>query len=518
MRIIHNRAAGAGTPLELHWNYPGVVNTRRDRRHQPERHEAPGAWELREALRAGEVSSRELVQSALDAAAARAELGALVSTEAELALAEADEADRILSEARPDERVSLPPLLGLPTVHKDLVDQRGHVTTHGSRAVPHARAAADDPIVAAVRAAGAVSIGKTQVPEFGIAGYSENEVAPPARNPHDPGLTAGGSSGGTAAAIAAGIVPAAIASDAGGAIPIPPGACGLVGLKPGRGVVPVDAANGIFDEIGAPRMGVSGPVARDARDAALWYDAILHPGSHRGSHPGSDATGATTAVARAGELTGLRIGVSLASPFAGWADIVFSDDARAALDAGIAALECAGHAVDEADIRYDPRYPEAFTTVWTSGLARMPLSAEAEGRLGPLARMFLERARATSPERLGAAVEALREFAADASRQWGAYDAVLTPALASTPPRIGAFGDLGPEGDYRLQCEWAPQTSMVNVAGAPAVTAPTWWTAPTPERPAGLPMGVQVIGRAGSEFRLLQLAAQLMDRAQPRGQ
>ncbi|MFC6236158.1 amidase family protein, partial [Leucobacter soli] len=98
---------------------------------------------------------------------------------------------------------------------------------------------------------------------------------------------------------------------------------------------------------------------------------------------------------------------------------------------------------------------------------------------------------------------ALRSFAADVARQWGAYDVVLTPALASPAPRVGAFRALGPEGDYRLQCEWAPQTSMVNVAGLPAVTAPTHRTA------AGLPMSVQLIGRAGDEVRLLQLAAQL---------
>lgn len=466
----------------------------------------PEAWTLCEALRRGEVGSAALVQHALDAAATKSEYGAFVGVNAELALAEASAADELLAAARADESIALPPLLGLPTAHKDLVDQRGHLTTRGSLAVPHLVAAADDPIVAAVRSAGAVSIGKTQVPEFGIAGYSENEVAPPARNPHDPALTAGGSSGGTAGAIAAGIIPAAIASDAGGSIRIPAAACGLVGLKPGRGIVPADALNGLIDENGAPCMAVSGPIARTARDAALLFDSVLSPS---GSGMGGSSV---EAVARAGELRGLRIGVSLASPFEGWADIRFSDDALAALNAGIAALETAGHAVEPAEFAYDPRYPDIFTTVWTAALARIPFAPGAEEGLGPLARMFLERARATAAEQLAEAVGAMHAFAADATAQWGAYDAVLTPALAFAPPQVGAFQALGPEGDYRLQCEWVPQTSMVNVAGLPAVTAPTFRTAPTATAPAGLPMGVQLIGRAGDEAQLLQLVAQLMDR------
>ncbi|MGD9607287.1 MAG: amidase [Leucobacter sp.] len=472
-----------------------------------------GAWALREALRLGEASSRDLVGRALDLAEAHCGpvgehyghageprgLGSFVSLNRELALAEADAADaRIAATPRP-ERHGLPPLLGLPTAHKDLVDQRGHVTTHGSWAVPHLVAEHDEPITAAVRAAGAVSIGKTQVPEFGIAGYSENELAPPARNPHDPALTAGGSSGGTAAAIASGVIPAAIASDAGGSIRIPAAACGLIGLKPGRGVVPADALRGPLDEAGAPRMGVSGPIARSARDAALLYDALL-------VGAGSPAL---RAVQRAEDLRGLRIGVSLASPFEGWVDIRFDPEARAALDAGVEALASLGHAVEETRFAYDPRYPEAFTTVWTAALARVPFEPAAEQRLGALARMFLERARATPAEALAEAVEALHAFAAGAVQQWGSYDAVLTPALAFPPPRVGAFRELGPEGDYRLQCQWAPQTSMVNVTGMPAVAVPVRRTPATAGHPDGLPMGVQLIGRAGDEIRLLQLAEQL---------
>lgn len=459
---------------------------------------AADAFALREEVRHGHVSARELVSAALERGAEFASLGAFVSLEPELALSEAAAIDAKIAATPRDERRHLPPLTGLPTAHKDLVDQRGHITTHGSAALPHTVARADAPVARVVRAAGAISIGKTQVPEFGIAGYSENEVAAPARNPFDPTLTAGGSSGGTAGAIAAGVIPAAIGSDAGGSIRIPSAACGLIGLKPGRGVVPFDTAGAterarLVDEHGAPRMGVSGPLARTARDAAMLYDAIL--AQHQ--EP------ALAAVLRADELRGLRIGVSLASPFESWIPIRFSTEAVAALEAAVAALEARGHAVEEARIDYDPRYPEIFTTVWTSALARLTFSDDAEERLGALATMFLDRARRTPPDDLRTAAAALRRFAGDAGRQWSRYDAVLTPALAGTPPKVGAFRELGPAGDYRLQCEWAPQTSMVNVAGLPAIVVPAHRTAD------GLPMGVQLIGRAGTELRLLQLAEQL---------
>ncbi|MGK0722448.1 amidase [Leucobacter sp. W1478] len=451
----------------------------------------PTALELRDALRRREITATGLAESALARVEERPELGAFVSVSAELALADAARADALIH-AVADPR-DLPPLTGLPTAHKDLIDVRGFVTTHGSRAVPHRLAQADDPIATAVRAAGAITIGKTQVPEFGIAGYSENAVAPPAANPFDTSLTAGGSSGGTAAAVAAGLIPAAIGSDAGGSIRIPAAACGLVGLKPGRGVVPADRLRGATDPAGAPTMGVSGPIARTARDAALFLDAIL------GGH--GELT--LAAVNRAEELRGLRVGVSFASPFEEWIEIGFSPEAHAAVAAGAAALEAAGHHVEAAAIHYEPQYPEAFTTVWTAGLGRIDFAPGAEALLGDLARMFLERARRTSPEALGIAVEGLHSFAASASRQWAQYDVVLTPALATLPPALGAFTARGPEGDYRLQCQWAPQTSMVNVAGHPAATAPTHWTA------TGLPMGVQLIGRPGSEAQLLQLAEQL---------
>lgn len=451
------------------------------------------ALALRAALRTGELSAREATTAILARIDAGAALGAFVSVAAEQALAEASAADERFARTPRDEREALPRLHGMPLAHKDLTDVAGHPTTHGSAALPVSPARQDSPGVAVLRTAGALALGKTQVPEFGLTGYSENRIAPPARNPRDPEHTAGGSSGGSAAAVAAGILPVAPGSDGGGSIRIPALACGLIGLKPGLGAVASDLARGPLDEFGAPRLTVSGPLARTAADAALLFDAL------RGA-PGEPAV---AAVARAAELRGLRIGVSAASPFESAHPVPLAPEARSAHARAAELLAGLGHRVEEAEIRYDPRYPHAFGTGWTAGLSLLKLPRGADERLMPLTRLFRDRALARAHEEHLSAGRRLRAFAADAREQWGAYDAVLTPGLAMLPPRIGAFTELHPDDDYRLQCEWAPFTSMVNVAGLPAIAIPILRT------PAGHSFGVQLIGRAGSEETLLQIAEQL---------
>lgn len=450
------------------------------------------ALEFRNNLRSGQLSAVEAVQHSLDRTLAQSDLGAFTEVQAEIALAEAANADRMIAHVPLGEREQLPPLLGLPTAHKDLVRVRGFTTRHGSATVPQQVSKIDDPIAQSVRAAGAICIGLTQVPEFGIAGYSENLIAAPARNPLDPRLTAGGSSGGTASAIASGMISAAIGSDAGGSIRIPSAACGLVGLKPGRGAIAADTIGRRADPLGVPSMAVSGPMAHTVCDAALLFDAVRGLRNEPSLH----------ALDQAAELSGLKIGISTESPFASRFSIRFDEAALRAVEAAIVAL--ADHRIEHAEIHYDEDYPDAFTTVWTQSLARIPLAPGAEAELGELAQWFLAGARATSAEQVAASVQAIHRFARNADEQWGAYDVLLTPALAFAPPETGAFWALGPAGDYQLQCEWAPQTSMVNVVGVPAITVPML------HDDAGLPRGVQLIGRPGSETQLLQLGLQLL--------
>ncbi|GAA1619204.1 amidase family protein [Leucobacter chromiireducens] len=456
------------------------------------------AHALRAELRAGTLSAREVTEHFLDRITERAELGAFVAVTAEHARTAAAEADERYAATPRDERDRLPALHGIPIAHKDLTDVAGAPTTHGSAALPHAVALADAPGVQVLRDAGAISLGKTQVPEFGLTGYSENLIAPPARNPLDPARTAGGSSGGSAAAVAAGLLPVAPGSDGGGSIRIPALACGLVGLKPGLGAIPTDVLRGVRDEFGSPRLTVTGPIARTAQDAALLFDTMRGAGRTGHDEP------AVTAVARAESLRGLRIGASDASPFASAYPTPLSPEARAAYELAGRILAGLGHTVDDAAVTYDPIYPQAFTRAWTAGLSLLELPDGAAERLAPLTRVFRERALARSVEDHTTAAAQLRAFAAHARMQWAQHDVMLTPGLAMLPPRVGAFTSLSPDDDYQLQCEWAPYTSMVNVTGLPAIAVPILTTE------AGHSFGVQLIGRPGAEETLLQLAAQLL--------
>jgi amidase len=466
------------------------------------------AVQLRAALRSGEVSAREVTAHFL----ARIEesnprLGAFITVTGPRAMAEAAAADALFARRRPDQ--PLPPLHGMPVAFKDLTDVAGVVTTHGSAALDRRPAPADGALAAAVRGAGAISLGKTQVPEFGLTAYSENRIAPPSRNPYALSRSSGGSSGGSAAAVAAGLVPFAPGTDGGGSIRIPAAACGLLGLKPGRGVVPAGESSG--DPAG---LVVAGPLARSAADAALLLDVLAPTG------PGTpDGAGYLEAVSRA--PASLRIGVSLDSPWGGIFPFTPDPEALDALDAGVRLLTGAGHHVAEAEIRYDNRYPDAFTTAWTAGVGAARIAPHREALLTPLTRTFRRRAQQRSAAKLNECLAFLRQFERDTLAQYSAWDLVLTPALAQTPRPVGWFTGSGhgdgrwpsPEwagdadGDYRRQCEFAPWSSMVNVCGLPAISIPVHWTGGSPG--AGLPMGIQLIGRPGSEALLLQVAAQL---------
>ncbi|WP_350001372.1 amidase [Pseudarthrobacter sp. WHRI 8279] len=480
----------------------------------PELHEL-SAVALRDLLRHGHVSAAEAAAHFL----ARIEqqntlLGAFVTVTAEQAMADARAADSARARLPAGE---LPMLHGMPLAFKDLTDVAGVVTTHGSAALDHKPAPSDAPLVALLKEAGAIALGKTQVPEFGLTAYSENRIAPPSRNPHALSRSSGGSSGGSAAAVAAGLLPFAPGTDGGGSVRIPAAACGLVGLKPGRGVVPAGESAG-----DPARLVVAGPLARNSLDAALMMDALAGPGARPATD--SDASGRPDGgylAAVSQEPPKLRIGISLDSPWSGTFPFVPEQDALDALRVGGELLEHAGHALSDASIRYDNRYPDAFTTAWTAAVGAARISPHREALLAPLTRTFRRRAQQRSPAKLAESVAFLRQFQHDTMVQYAQWDLMLMPSLAQTPRPVGWFTgamhgtDLWPaaqwpgdaDGDYRKQCEFAPWSSMVNVCGLPAITLPVHWTGGTPGQ--GLPMGVQLVGPMGSETLLLQVARQL---------
>lgn len=457
---------------------------------------------LRDALAGGEISALEATDHFLSVIEARNKhLGAFITVTAEQARNDARAADQRYARGG---REDLPLLHGMPLAFKDLTDVAGVPTTHGSAALEHKPAPEDGALAATLKAQGVISLGKTQVPEFGLTAYSENRVAPPSRNPHSLARSSGGSSGGSAAAVAAGMVPFAPGTDGGGSIRIPAGACGLVGLKPGRGLVPSGASAG-----DAAKLVVAGPLARTAADAALLLDALV---------PVQDRPdgGYLANVGRAPEP--LRIGVSLDSPWSRIYPFQIEPEAMDALKRGQALLEKAGHNVSEAEIRYDNRYPEAFTAAWTAGVGSARIAPQREALLTPLTRTFRRRAQQRSAAKVNEALRFLRQFAHDTITQYGEWDMILTPTLAQTPRPIGWFTGGGhsvgqwpsewagdADEDYKRQCEYAPWSSMVNVCGLPAISIPVH----TAE--GGLPMGIQLIGRVGSELQLLQLAAVLED-------
>ena len=449
------------------------------------------AQEQADWLRRGDVSSTELAAHYL----ARIErldagLGAFTTVTAEAALARAAYVESTVSRAVA--------LWGLPLGDKDLSARAGVRTTYGSRLFADFVPTESDEIVKVLDDAGGVSLGKTIAPEFGLPSYTESLVAPPARNPYDTALGAGGSSGGAAVAVAAGFLPVAPGSDGGGSIRIPAAATGLVGLKPSRGRVPANAGFGSLGGLVAP-----GPIARTVADAAMLLDAMTDGGAYEyATRAPSWDGGALLNAAVRGEGR-FEIGVMTTSPWDSAYDIAIAPEARAALDAAVNELTVLGHGVEELALEPDDTYGPAFRTIWQAGAANIPAEGDQLDLLEPLTQWLVARGRELSARDLATALSTLTLFERSVIRQFSHVDAVLTPALALTPRPVGWYDQVDAERNFEQQVQYTPFTSFANVAGLPAITLPVAVT------DAGLPMGVQLIGRPGGEHTLLAIGAQL---------
>jgi amidase len=451
------------------------------------------ALEQAAAVRARGVSPTELVEHALRRVEALdAGLGAFLTVTPERALAAARRAERRLRDGG-----ELPPLLGVPTAVKDLNNTAGVRTTFGSTVLADNVPTVDDAVVTRLAEAGTISIGKTNTPEFGFPCYTDNALAGPARCPWDPGRLAGGSSGGAAVAVAAGMLPFAQGSDGGGSIRIPASINGLVGIKPSRGRVSNAPLGG--DVTG---LGTNGPLARTVRDAAAMLDVMAGPVTGDPAWAPPLPPGETFLGATDRPVGRLRIGRYLESPMA---DAGLEPAVQAAFDDAARLLEELGHQVEDVPPGLlGPDVLTAFERVWSLSGTLLPVPPERVGELRPLTRELRARGLALSAQQAMEALTALRLFARRFVTATDHYDVLLAPVTTMTPRPLGWFdADGDGAADFERQKRYAAFTAVFNVTGQPAVSVPLHWT------DDGLPVGTMLVGRPADEVTLLALAAQL---------
>lgn len=452
------------------------------------------AIEQASAMRRGELTSVELTEHYL----ARTEeispvIGAFIVITPDAALAQARAADEVIR--RSADRDSLPALHGVVCPIKDLNFVADTPTTFGS-GIFTITMPMDDDVVASMRAEGLVFTGKTNSPEFGLSCYTENIIAPPARTPWDLDLMAGGSSGGAAAAVAAGLAPLAQGSDGGGSLRIPASACGLVTIKPTRGRV----SNGPLPD-GLGELAVQGPLARTVRDAAALLDvmAVSPVGAGAVSTSSRQPESFLTAVSR--EPGVLRIGRYRAPVIA---DTEVHPDCIEAYESASALMEELGHEVEDIEPPFGFDVVSQFEIVWAVSARSIPIPNGRDGEVMPLTRWLRERGESVSGVELARAVMAMRSAARSALIATEAYDVILTPTLAKPPMPIGSIrNDVDPGRDFEDQKAFTPFTAPYNVTGQPAMSIPLHWNG------NGVPIGVQLVGRMWEEATLLSLAGQL---------
>lgn len=459
------------------------------------------AVKQRELLQAGEVRPTELTQHYLERIGRlNPELGAFTTVTGEVAL---ERGAALEQQGRPSRHDS--PLWGMPFADKDLNERAGVATTFGSRAFEGYVSAESSPIVADMDAAGGVSLGKTNVPEFGFPSYSENQLPGGfARNPWDLGADPGGSSSGAAAAVSARLLPFAPGNDAGGSVRIPAAATGLVGLKPSRGRVPGES--GIASLAG---LAVGGPLARSVADVALLLDGMVRGRNRyslRAPEPSGMPPSRSFLDALKVKVGPLRIGWNTWSPWATDYEIGVDPQVMATFEETLALVGRLGHTVEKAVPTPAPQYVSAFRSVWMGSAASLPLTPEMLEQVEPLTRWLHETGRARPAADLPRGLMGLGAFEAQIIADYEPFDLVLTPALGMLPRPLGWYDQEDGEANFVQQCQFTPFTSYLNVAGLPAVSLPV---GEGMRAGVALPIGVQAIGRPGDETTLLRFGAQL---------
>jgi amidase len=446
-----------------------------------------GAAKQAEMVRDGEVSPTELVRLHLDRISRLdPQLNSFRTVFAEKALLEADQAEARLKagEARP--------LLGVPIAIKDCVDVAGDVTTYGTDGFDQP-AKADSEIVRRLREAGAILVGKTTLPELAICGFTETATWGVTRNPWNPQRTPGGSSGGSATAVAAGLVPIALATDGAGSIRIPAACCGLVGLKPQRGRVSLAPDREHWNGLSAYNC-----VSRTVRDTALWLDVVSGGSEEPGAPAPPERPFVESAQASPGKL---RVAWSTAAPRAA-APPTVSDIARGAVADTAELMRLLGHDVEQRDPNWGG-IGNNITPRYLRGIAEDFARVSHPERLERRTRGFAQLGRLI-PGRLFE--QARRAEAADAARVnaiFDAHDVLMTPVMGGTALPVRRWEGRGALWTVLGMSRFYPYCVPWNHLGNPAMSVPAGFAVD------GMPLAVQLIGRPGEEATLLSLAAQL---------
>jgi len=444
-------------------------------------------------VRRGEVSPKELAEAAIAAIeAVNPQLDAVIRTRFDAARQEADG-------ELPDG-----PFRGVPILYKDLgCLVAGEATAFGLGPLREVAWPVTSYLAGQFRAAGFVPLGRTNVPEMGTTVTTEPRSFPPARNPWDPGRSAGGSSGGSAAAVAAGLVPVAHANDGGGSIRIPASECGLVGLKPTRGRV---SQGPLITETWAGAV-IDGAVTRTVRDAAGVLDVISRrmPGEPYYAPPLPRPL-AHEVGADPGRL---RIGVLDRPAAQGYLD---DPQCRAAVASTARLLESLGHHVGASApaAMFEGDFARHFNTIVAADTETTFQAFERTlGR--PISEDEIEprNARYRRAGRELGAVGYLQSrawcgmWARRMADWWNDHDLLVTPTVGAPPPELGWFTAAGPRQEGQRVISFIPYTAQFNMTGQPAVTLPLHWT------PNGLPVGVQLVAAYGREDVLVRVASQL---------
>lgn len=456
------------------------------------------AIEIAHRVRRGDVKPSEVLEAAIVRAEAYSAINALTVPHLDLAREQA----KALDTAGKAEREARPPLSGVPFALKDLgVAMKGTITTNGCAFFKDAVADHDSTLVQRYKAAGLNIFAKLASPEFGQTGSTESRLFGLTRNPWDLGRSSGGSSGGASASVAAGVLPVAHASDGGGSIRIPASHCGLFGLKPSRGLIPM----GPRALEGWMGLSVHNVISRSVRDTA-WLMQLS-----QGPEAGTRAAPATSDLVKAlAKLPkGLKIGLFDTNLFGMGVhpECLEAVHKAATLCAGL------GHHVEPISLQQLP-FLEMFGGMGVMTGTGMLYTVRAREKLvgrpareeefEPINWRTLQKAQQYTAEQLYAARSVFDQAGRIFDEVFGRYDLILSPTTAALPPKLGELSLDQPFDDFAKRAVLAsPFTAMFNMSGHPAMSVPLHWSA------EGLPIGVQFAAPYGGEARLIALAAQL---------